>query len=434
MKRKIIALLQARTDSTRLPAKVLKLVLGVPLIIHQLTRINQSKTIDELILVTSEESSDDKLVEIVSDANFSVFRGSKNNVLERFFQCAKTLNLEYGDIIVRLTGDCPVHDAAIIDELVNVFLNSHVDYMANCINPIYPDGLDVEVFTFEALQKASYEAKKLSEQEHVTPYIRDSGLFKVANLIKEPKYPEWRLTVDEPDDFTVIEKIYDHFQTNTFSFEDIVHYLENHPEILAINSNINRNEGYLKSLQNDIISKTPNLNNVYLKPLSPELLEEKYLSWMNDPEIVQFTESRWKSYTMDDLVNYVKGINNSKYDFMYGIYLNENNKYIGNIKIGNINPHHGFAELGIILGDKSEWGKGYATVAIKLAIQTAFDELGLNKLTAGAYENNVASIKALTKAGFTLCGVYKNHCQFQDHRVNTVMLEIENNTIKEKLL
>ena len=218
MKRKIIALLQARTDSTRLPAKVLKPVLGVPLIIHQLTRINQSKTIDELILVTSEESSDDKLVEIVSDVNFSVFRGSKNNVLERFFQCAKTLNLAYGDIIVRLTGDCPVHDAAIIDELVNVFLNSHVDYMANCINPIYPDGLDVEVFTFEALQKASYEAKKLSEQEHVTPYIRDSGLFKVANLIKEPKYPEWRLTVDEPDDFTVIEKIYDHFQTNTFTF------------------------------------------------------------------------------------------------------------------------------------------------------------------------------------------------------------------------
>ena len=153
---------------------------------------------------------------------------------------------------------------------------------------------------------------------------------------------------------------------------------------------------------------------------------------MNDPEIVQFTESRWKNYTMDDLVNFVTEINNSEFDFMYGIYLNENNKYIGNVKIGNINPHHGFAELGIILGDKSEWGKGYATEAIKLAIKIAFDELGLNKLTAGAYENNISSIKALTKAGFTLCGIYKNHCQFQEERVNVVMLEIENNRIKEK--
>ena len=251
MDRKIVAFLQARTDSSRLPKKVLKPILGTPMIIHQLNRISNSKLIDKLLLLTSDESSDNELAKIVSENGYEVFRGSKDNVLERFYKCATTLNLDSNDIIVRLTGDCPLHSPMIIDEIVDEFLNSDCDYMANCVEPIYPDGLDVEIFTFSALEKDYKNADKLSQKEHVTPYIRDSGEFKVCHLEKEPIHNEWRLTVDEPNDFIVVEKIYHHFGRDNFTFSELVEYLENNEDILKINSSINRNEGYLKSLRED---------------------------------------------------------------------------------------------------------------------------------------------------------------------------------------
>ena len=251
MKRRVVALLQARTDSTRLPKKVLKNILDKPMIIQELIRVKKSKYIDNLIMLTSDESNDDELTRVTESFGFTVFRGSKNNVLERFYRCSEELDLLDTDVIVRLTGDCPVHDDAIIDELIQEFLDSNVDYMANCVIPLYPDGLDAEVFTYSALKKANMNAAKVSEQEHVTPYIRDSGLFKTANLEKEVLHPEWRLTVDEPEDFVLIEKIYNHFQGNEFSFVDTVKYLEQNNSLLKINNSISRNEGYLKSLEED---------------------------------------------------------------------------------------------------------------------------------------------------------------------------------------
>jgi len=253
MKRKIVALLQARTDSTRLPRKVLLPLLDKPMIIQELIRVSKSNMIDKLVLLTSDESSDDELVQVVSDHEFSTFRGSKDNVLERFYQCANSLDLNDDDIIVRLTGDCPVHDATVIDELITAYLKSGIDYIANCVNTVYPDGLDAEVFSYSALKKTHNEAKKPSEQEHVTPYIRDSGLFKIADLEIEPVHPEWRLTVDEPVDFTVIESIYNYFGSVNFSFKDIVKYIESNPSILDENKTINRNEGYIRSLEEDKI-------------------------------------------------------------------------------------------------------------------------------------------------------------------------------------
>ena len=247
----IIALLQARTDSTRLPQKVLKPILDKPMIIHQLERTSKSKLIDKLILVTSSENSDDRLSQVVTNSGFDVYRGDKNNVLKRFFDALNKFNLKSDDIIVRVTGDCPLHDATIIDEAILSFQNSKCDYLANCIEPIYPDGLDVEVFNYQSLREAYLNATKNSQKEHVTPYIRDSGLFVTKNLQKKPIYSNWRLTVDEPRDFELIEKIYNYFGDNQFSFEDIVKYIELNPKILEINSSINRNEGYIKSLEED---------------------------------------------------------------------------------------------------------------------------------------------------------------------------------------
>jgi spore coat polysaccharide biosynthesis protein SpsF (cytidylyltransferase family) len=251
MSRKIVALLQARTDSNRLPKKVLKIILDKPMIIHQLQRTQKSKYIDRLIVVTSDQESDNELVKTIIRYGFEIYRGSKNNVLKRFYSATSSLNLKDSDIIVRLTGDCPLHDATIIDEAIEAFIKSDCDYLTNSIEPIYPDGLDVEVFNFRSLRVAYLNAKLNSELEHVTPYIRDSGEFTIKNLEKEPIYSNWRLTVDEESDFILINKIYKHFNSTLFSFNRVIEFLEQHQELLNINGDIARNEGYLKSLKED---------------------------------------------------------------------------------------------------------------------------------------------------------------------------------------
>lgn len=249
MQNKVYALLQARSDSSRLPGKVLKNILDKPMIIHQLERTSRSKLIDKLILVTSNEESDNQLAKIIQDNKYTLFRGDKNNVLKRFYDSLSTYNLDDNDIIVRLTGDCPLHDPEIIDELIEEFQNQKYDYLANCIEPIYPDGLDVEVFNYKALKSAYKNATTLVELEHVTPYIRADKNLNIKNFKKKPLHNNWRLTVDESEDFHLISKIYKHFNSNSFSFEELISYLEANKDLLNINSHINRNEGYIKSLE-----------------------------------------------------------------------------------------------------------------------------------------------------------------------------------------
>lgn len=251
MPKKIVALLQARSDSSRLPQKVLKLILNKPMIIHQLLRTSKSKLIDILVLVTSDENSDDKLVSIVEKNGFNIFRGDKDNVLKRFHDAVAKMTLSDDDIIVRLTGDCPLHDSSIIDESIEAFINTKCDYLANCVNPVYPDGLDVEVFNYKSLKLAYKNATKQSELEHVTPYIRNNKKLIIKNLDKVPIYQQWRLTVDEENDFTLITKIYEHFNSTYFSFSDTIKFLEKNTHFLELNSSINRNEGYIKSLKED---------------------------------------------------------------------------------------------------------------------------------------------------------------------------------------
>ncbi|AJC49338.1 glycosyltransferase family protein [Allofrancisella guangzhouensis] len=253
MKRKCIALLQARSDSSRLSGKVLKEIIGKPMIIHQLKRVELSRNIDELVVVTSDEHSDDLLSQIVQEQRFNVFRGSKNNVLGRFYAATELMGLSDEDVVVRLTGDCPLHDAAIIDEAIDAFNSSSCDYLSNSVYPVYPDGFDVEVFSYKALKFAYSNAVKKSDLEHVTPYIRNCGDLIVDRLNREPVYPEWRLTVDEDKDFALINSIFNHFRSTYFSFEDIVSFLKQNIELLEINSSIVRNEGYLKSLKEDLL-------------------------------------------------------------------------------------------------------------------------------------------------------------------------------------
>ena len=245
----IVAFIQARSDSTRLPGKVLKPILGKPMIIHMLQRVSKSKKIDKLLLLTSNQKNDDELAETVKKYGFEVFRGDKENVLNRFYEAGKKLHLKDNDIVIRLTGDCPLHDAKIIDEMIEEFLQRDVDYLSNtAFNPVHPDGFDVEIFNFKALKVANEKATKKSQKEHVTPFMRDSGLFKIASSNKKPIHPDWKLSVDEKEDFELIKNIFEHFNSTYFSFEEIVDYLEKNSKLLGINKHIIINEGYLKPL------------------------------------------------------------------------------------------------------------------------------------------------------------------------------------------
>lgn len=250
----IYIFLQARSDSSRLPGKVLKSLLGKPMIIHQLERIKNSIFVDihNIVLLTSEEKSDDALADVILINGFNLFRGSKNNVLKRFYHAATSLSLKDNDTIVRLTGDCPLNHFEIIDEAINEFLNSNCDYLSNTIDPPkYPDGFDVEVFKVYALKHAFLHAYLKSDLEHVTPFIRKTKNYKVLPLNKKPLYEHLRLTVDYQEDFEVISKIFDYFGHNHFNFNDIMKYLNENKEILKINQHIKKNEGYLKSLSED---------------------------------------------------------------------------------------------------------------------------------------------------------------------------------------
>lgn len=246
--RKIIALIQARTDSSRLPGKVLKQILKKPMIIHQLQRTSKSKYIQKLLLITSYEKSDDELESVVVKYGFNVYRGNKNNVLKRFVDSLKSFDLEDNDIVVRLTGDCPLHEADIIDESIEAFLKNKCDYLTNCIQPVYPDGFDVEVFKYKCLKMAYKNASLESDLEHVTPYIRESKEFATYNLKRKSIHSDWRLTVDEEVDFKVVEAIYKHFNKTFFSLYDIISYIEENINLLDLNRYIKRNEGYIKSV------------------------------------------------------------------------------------------------------------------------------------------------------------------------------------------
>jgi spore coat polysaccharide biosynthesis protein SpsF len=247
----ILGILQARVSSSRLPGKVLKPILGNPMLIRQIERIIQSRLINRLIIATSIDESDDAIEAICKNYSLEFFRGQLNDVLDRFYCVAKPLNPEH---VVRLTGDCPLVDPELIDSVIDFHLRGDFDYSSNTIDPTYPDGLDVEVFRFSCLEKAWHEAKLPSQREHVTPFIKKQpNLFKIGSFKNDADLSHLRWTVDELPDFVLVEKIYQALYPGNryFGTKDILDFIGKHPELCEINFGYLRNEGLQKSLMED---------------------------------------------------------------------------------------------------------------------------------------------------------------------------------------
>lgn len=236
-----IAIVQARMGSTRLPNKVMYRVNGRTLIEILLHRLSKSQFIHKIILATTDSPKDDVLSSVVKNLGYDVYRGSEQDVLGRYYQAAEKYQ---ADNIVRITGDCPLIDGQLVSDVVQNFLDKKVDYASNISPPTYPDGLDVEIFKFSALEKAFHEAKKTHEREHVTPYIRESGLFAVSNLSYTQDASVHRWTVDEIEDFQVVKNVLEHFSPNVdFGWQDVLKLSQEKPDLFKANQLIGRDEG-----------------------------------------------------------------------------------------------------------------------------------------------------------------------------------------------
>lgn len=245
----IICIVQARVSSSRLPGKVLKPILGKPMILHELERLKRSKRIDKIVLATSQDESDNGLADMVVADGYEVYRGSLDDVLDRYYQCARTYQTDH---VVRITGDCPVIDWRIVDTVIEKHLTEKNDYTS--LSEEYPDGLDTEIVRFSVLEQAWHDARLASEREHVTLYIRNHvDMFQCGQITCSQNLNQMRWTVDEPRDFQFIQQVYEElYPGNTdFAMNDILALLDKKPQLQFINDGIIRNEGLHISLQKE---------------------------------------------------------------------------------------------------------------------------------------------------------------------------------------
>jgi glutamate-1-semialdehyde 2,1-aminomutase len=240
-----VAIVQARLGSVRFPRKVLRNVCGTTLIGLLLNRLAKARNVDSIIVATTDHPRDHALIEHVRELGFEPFAGSENDVLERYYRAAMKTG---ADTIVRITGDCPLVDPEIVSEVVDHLHKNDLDYATNTMPPTYPDGLDVEVFRFGALERAWREAAPGGAREHVTPFIREDATLKRGNLANDYDLSGERWTVDDPADLEVITNVFEHFHPRRdFSWTEVKLLLEERPEYFLANRTQSRNEGAILS-------------------------------------------------------------------------------------------------------------------------------------------------------------------------------------------
>ena len=239
---KVVVTIEARMSSRRLPGKVLLPAAGRPFLSHMIERVKQVPGISEIVIATTDNPADSILEKFAQENCVSVFRGSEEDVMGRVLAAAEMVS---ADVIVELTGDCPIIDPAIIDDCVQLYLSSDCDYVSNCVERSYPDGMDVQVFSVDALRKSADMTVDPFDREHVTLHIRRSpDIFKMCDLVapKELTWPELGLTLDEQADYEMLKVITEELYISSpfFSCEDVIDFLRRRPEVRALNQTVSR--------------------------------------------------------------------------------------------------------------------------------------------------------------------------------------------------
>ncbi len=250
---KVLAITQARSGSTRFPQKILRKIGNDTLLEIHIKRIKKSKLINNICIATTTNSDDDIIVDLANKLGVNYYRGSEEDVLDRFYQTAQLIK---PDLIVRLTSDCPLIDPELLDEIISTAISRKIDYYSNMLEDGFPDGQDIEVVAFKALKKAWELAELSSDREHVTTFIKKNSTFNGGVLFESDNhsilsnYSGVRLTVDEPNDYEVIKHLIKTLGVDKGWIEYSQFYLDNE-NICSLNNHIIRNEGYFKSLKND---------------------------------------------------------------------------------------------------------------------------------------------------------------------------------------
>jgi spore coat polysaccharide biosynthesis protein SpsF len=251
-----IAIVQARLQSTRLPRKILLPLAGEKTALEcMLARVRRSERIDEVVVAASDTPADRELHAFLDSIGQPYVAGSEDDVLDRYYTAAKA-SCGPGDTIVRLTSDCPVLDARVIDRVIRFYEDGKYDFASNSLEPCsWPDGMDTEVFSFDVLERAAREATLPSHREHVTFYMwQNPDLFRIGYLKNETDQSSYRLTLDYPGDYEVLKRIYEHFSPRMdFTLAELVQYLDAHPEVRRLNDEAVRNAGWQSALKKDTI-------------------------------------------------------------------------------------------------------------------------------------------------------------------------------------
>jgi spore coat polysaccharide biosynthesis protein SpsF (cytidylyltransferase family) len=248
---KTVAIVQARMGSTRLPGKVMIHILGKPMLWYLIERLRRSKFINKIVIATSMDKEDDIIEKFSKKNKIDFYRGSKEDVLDRYYKAASKYN---ACIIIRITADCPLIDPEIVNELASYyFRHRDLDYIHT--GQTYPEGMGLEVFSFAALEKTWKQAKLKSEREHVTTFIwKNKDIFKIKELEMQIDYSHIRITVDERADFEIVKAIFEHFYSaskSVFGMQEIINFLNKNKDVYDLNKHIVRREGYKKSLLED---------------------------------------------------------------------------------------------------------------------------------------------------------------------------------------
>jgi len=295
---KIVAIVQARMGSTRLPNKVMMKINHVPMIELLFKRLSKSININQVVLATSTNENNIPLVEYIKSLGYKVFSGDENDVLDRYFHAAKLFE---ADAIVRITGDCPLVDSTLVDEVINGFIDTNSDYASNREPPTYPDGLDVEVISIKALEEAHKKVKEDFQREHVTPYIINSDTSKKFYLKNSEDLSAERWTVDEPEDLIVVKNIFNYFHPEiNFSWKKIIELKENKPKLFTVNEHLIRNEGAVMSTGQKLWSRAKRVipgGNMLLSKRSEMFLPDQWPAYFSKAKGCKVWDLDGREYT-----------------------------------------------------------------------------------------------------------------------------------------